>query len=127
MSGNGIEGMGFAIPINDTIDIYNQLKENGKISRPYIGISGVEVTDTLSGQYNLPVGIYVRSVDNGSSAADAKIQAGDVITAIDGNAVKTIDDLNNIKKSKNIGDTIKVTLTRSGKSMDINVTLKEQP
>jgi len=55
MSGTGIEGMGFAIPINDTLSIYNQLKANGKISRPYVGISGAQVTDNLAKQYNLPV------------------------------------------------------------------------
>ena len=127
MAGNGIEGMGFAIPINDTLNIYNELKANGKISRPYVGISGASVTDALSKQYNLPVGIYVQSVDKGSGAADAKIQVSDVITAVDGTAVKSIGDLNNIKNTKKIGDTLKITLTRSGKSMDVDVTLKEQP
>jgi len=127
MSGTGIEGMGFSIPINDTIDIYNQLKQNGKVSRPYVGISGVSVTADLAKQYNLPVGIYVQSVDTGSGAADAKIQVGDVITTVDGTSVQSINDLNNIKNNKKIGDTIKITLTRDGKSMDVTVTLKEQP
>ncbi|MCL2342214.1 MAG: PDZ domain-containing protein [Firmicutes bacterium] len=69
----------------------------------------------------------MQSVENGSAAADAKIQVGDVITAVDGIPVKSIGDLNNIKNTKKIGDTLKITLTRSGKSMDIDVTLKEQP
>ena len=127
MYGTGIEGMGFSIPINDTIDIYNQLKTNGKVIRPYVGISGIDVTQDLAQQYNLPVGVYISSVTSGSGAADAGIQSGDVITAVDDTAVKSIGDLNTIKNTKKIGDTLKITLTRSGKSMDVTVTLKEQP
>jgi len=59
LSGTGVEGMGFAIPINDTIDIYNQLIKNGKVLRPYIGISGIDLDEATAKKYDLPVrGIY---------------------------------------------------------------------
>ncbi len=59
MSGTGIEAMGFAIPINSTLDITEQLIATGKVSRPYIGISGIDVTETYSRYYNLPIGVYI--------------------------------------------------------------------
>jgi len=55
LSGAGIEGMGFSIPINDTIAIYNELKEKGKVVRPYIGIDGIDVDEATSEHYNIPV------------------------------------------------------------------------
>ena len=68
MSGTGIEGMGFAIPINSTLDISEQLISTGKVKRPYIGISGTDVSETLSEYYNIPVGVYVRSIQSDGPA-----------------------------------------------------------
>lgn len=127
LSGTGIEGMGFAIPINDTINIYEELIKNGKIARPYIGITGVDLTEKQAEYYKLPVGIYINSIELTSSAEAAGIKVGDVITAIDGTHVKTMKELNEIKNKKNIGDQVTLTITREGKSQDITLTLKEQP
>lgn len=127
LSGTGIEGVGFAIPINDTIEIYEQLINHGKVLRPYIGISGSNLSENTAKRYNLPVGIYVESVDEDSGAKNSNLKKGDVITAIDGQNITTMQELNDIKNEKEIGDTIKLTVYRSGEYIDVEITLTEMP
>jgi len=127
LSGSGIEGMGFAIPINDTKDIYNQLIQYSKVKRPYIGISGIDVDEKTSKTYKLPVGIYVKSVENFSPAQKSDIKSGDVIIEADGKKISTIAELNEIKNTHQIGDTIKLKISRDGSEKEIIVTLSEQP
>ena len=74
LSGTGIEGMGFAIPINDTTKIYEELIAYGKIARPYIGIGGVDLSEKQAERYNIPVGIYVQSIELTSAAETAGIK-----------------------------------------------------
>ena len=127
ISGTGVEGVGFAIPINSTKSIYEQLIQYSKVKRPYIGITGINLTESLAKQNNLVVGIYVKSIEDFSSAEKAGIKVGDVITEADGTKIKTVDELNEIKNKKNIGDTIKLKITRDGKEKEITLTLQEQP
>lgn len=127
LSGTGIEGMGFAIPINDTIDIYTQLIEKGKVLRPYIGVAGIDLDERTANYYNLPVGIYVKQIQPNSPAASADIKTGDVITSIDGKEVNNMTELNKIKEEKNIGDTVTLDIYRSGESKKIDIVLGEQP
>lgn len=127
ISGDGVEGIGFAIPINSTKDIYTQLIQYQKVKRPYIGISGIDVDEQKSKYYNLPIGIYVDSVEDFSSSKKAGIKAGDIIIAIDGTTVTTMDELNEIKYSHSIGDTVTLKINRDGTEMDITITLSEQP
>ena len=97
LSGTGIEGMGFAIPINSTIDIYQQLIQYNKVKRPYIGISGLDLDEKTAQYYKLVVGVYVKSVEDFSSAQRAGIQPGDVIVEANGTKVTTMDQLNELK------------------------------
>lgn len=127
LSGTGIEGVGFAIPINSTIDIYEQLINNGKVLRPYIGISGSDLSESLANRYNLPVGIYVESISEDSEAINSGLKKGDVITSVDGQEVKTMKELNSIKNEHEIGDTITLTIYRSGENIDIQIKLTEMP
>ena len=127
LSGDGVEGIGFAIPINSTKDVREQLIQYGKVKRPYIGIGGINVDEAKSKYYNLPVGVYVQSVEDISSAQKAGIKVGDVITAIDGTTITTMDELNNIKYSHSIGDTVTLKLVREGNEMEVSLTLSEQP
>ncbi len=127
LSGTGIEGVGFAIPINDTINVYKQLIENGKVSRPYIGISGSDLSEKIAERYNLPVGIYVESISEDSNAKDSGLKKGDVITAINGNKVTTMQELNAIKNKLQIGDTVTLTVYRSGQDLEIKIKLTEMP
>ena len=127
LSGTGIEGMGFAIPINDTITIYNDLINNGKVLRPYIGVSGIDLDEKTANYYNLPVGIYVKQVQENSPASNSDIKTGDIIKEIDGTEVTTMNELNEIKEKKNIGDKITLTIYRSGETKKIEITLGETP
>jgi len=126
-SGTGIEGMGFAIPINSTTDIVNQLIQYSKVKRPYIGISGTAIDDTLSKQYNYPVGVYIANISDFSPAQKAGLKVGDVILKVDGTDVKTVDDINAIKDKKQIGDSVDVVISRDGKNQTVKLTLEEQP
>ena len=127
LAGTGIEGVGFAIPINDTIEVYEQLIKFGKVKRPYIGISGSDLSQSIAERYNLPLGIYVENVAEDSNAKDSGIQKGDVITQINGTDVTKMDELNSIKNKLSIGDTITLKVYRAGQYLDIKIELVEMP
>lgn len=127
VAGDGIEGMGFAIPINDTIDIYQQLIKNGKVLRPFIGISGIDLDERTAKNNDLPVGIYVKEIETFSSAEKAGIKIGDVITSIDGTKISTMQELNNIKNTKKIGDTVILEIYRADEEIEISLKLGEAP
>lgn len=127
LSGTGIEGMGFAIPINSTTDITSQLIQYSKVKRPYIGISGMDLTEQTAKANKLVVGIYVKSIDDFSAAEKAGIKIGDVIIEADGTKISTMDELNNIKNSHQIGDEMKIKVNRDGQEKDLTITLGEQP
>lgn len=127
LSGTGVEGVGFAIPINSTKDIYNQLIQYSKVKRPYIGISGIDLDEETAKKNNLVLGVYIKTVDDFSAGEKAGIKPGDVIIEAEGTKIKTMDELNEIKNKKKIGDTIKLKVYRDGKQKDITVTLQEQP
>lgn len=127
IQGEGIEGLGFAIPINSTTDITSQLIEYSKVKRPYIGITGMDLDEETAKKYNLVVGVYVKSIEDFSSAEKAGLKPGDVIIEADGTKVTTMDDLNKIKNSHKIGDEMKLKVNREGQERELTVTLGEQP
>lgn len=127
LSGTGIEGMGFAIPINSTTDITSQLIQYSKVKRPYIGITGLDLNDQMAKTYKLVVGVYVKSVEDFSAAEKSGIKAGDVIVEAEGKKITKMDELNEIKNSHKIGDEIKIKVNRNGEEKDLTVTLGEQP
>ena len=127
LSGSGVEGIGFAIPINSTLDVISQLKDHSKVLRPYIGISGIDLDDSTAKRYDLVLGVYVKTVQDFSPAEKAGLQSGDVIIQADGKDIKTMDELNEIKNSHQIGDTMKLKVNRSGQEKEVTVTLEETP
>lgn len=126
VSATGVEGMGFAIPINSAKPIFEQLIQYNKVKRPYIGISGRDLDKITASRNNLVEGIYVVSVEEYSAAEKAGIKAGDVIIKADGKEIKTMNELNEIKNTHNIGDSMTVTINRNGHEKDIMITLQEQ-
>lgn len=130
-SGDSVEGMGFAIPSNEVVTIVNQLVKKGKITRPQLGIKVADISE-LNSYYkkqlgistSLKKGLYVASVTSGSAAAKAGIKKGDVITAADGKTVSDVATLHSILYSHNVGDKVKVTVTRNSKSQTFTVTLE---
>ena len=127
LSGSGVEGIGFAIPINSTVDIYKQLISDGKVKRPYIGISGRDIDSKTAEQYKLVEGIYVLSVEQYSAAEKAGLKQYDIITEVDGKKIKTMDELNEFKNTHKIGDNLQLKIYRDKEYSDIQITLGEQP
>ena len=126
VSSTGVEGMGFAIPINSAKPIYEQLIQYNKVKRPYIGISGRDLDETTAKRNNLVVGIYVVSIDEYSAAEKAGLKAGDVIVKADGQEIKSMTELNKIKNTHSIGDTMTVTVSRNGQEKEFTLTLQEK-
>ena len=127
LSGTGVEGVGFAIPINSTKEIYEQLIQYNKVKRPYIGIGGYDLDEQTAENNNLVVGIYIKTIEDFSAGEKAGLKIGDVIVEVDGTKVTKMDELNAIKNQKQIGDTLKSKVFREGKEKEITVTLQEQP
>ena len=127
LQGTGIEGMGFAIPINSTTDITSQLIQYSKVKRPYIGVTGMDLSETTAKANNLVKGIYVKAVDDFSAAEKAGIKIGDVIIEADGTKITTMDELNAIKNKHSIGDEMKIKVNRNGQEKELTLTLGEQP
>ena len=127
LSGDGVEGLGFAIPINSTTDIVKQLMQYNKVIRPYIGIAGSTVTEDMAKKYKVVEGVLVEEVENFTAAQKAGIKAGDIITEVNGKEVDSVDDINEIKNKYNVGDKIKIKLYRDGNYVDVELTLGEQP
>lgn len=123
ISVTGVEGLGFAIPMDDALPIIKELIENGKIVRPYIGISGMDLDEMTARRNNLVEGVYVAQVLNGSPAKEAGIQKGDVIVKFEGKEITTMQELNELKNAKKIGDTVTITVNRNGKEIDLKLTL----
>ena len=127
LSGTGIEGMGFAIPISSTKSIYEQLIQEGKVKRPFIGITGIDLDEETAKANKLVQGIYVKSVEDFSAAQKADIRNGDVIIEANGKKVLTMDELNEIKNTHKVGDTMTLKINREGKEISIDVVLGETP
>ncbi|MGM9536739.1 MAG: S1C family serine protease [Candidatus Onthomonas sp.] len=127
-SGNAsIEGIGFAIPINDAMDILDDLIEHGYITgKPYLGITVSTVSSITAQQYsNMVVGAYVRSVQEGSCSEKAGLQVGDIITQVEGQDITTYEELIDAKNALRAGDDMTLTVFREGSYYTIVVTLDE--
>lgn len=128
-SGTSVEGLGFAIPVNDVIDILEDLKTKGYVSgKAQLGISYVDVTDQESMfRYRVDkMGVYVSSVNEGSAAEKAGIKIYDCITKVDDEEITESTELREIILSHKAGDKIKLTIYRDGKEMEVDVTLDEK-
>ena len=121
----GVEGIGFAIPINSTKTIINDLITYNKVRRPYIGVSGRDLDENTAKQHNLVQGVYVVSVEEYSAAEKAGLKSGDIIVKIDNQEIKTMNELNTIKNNHSIGDKVTLSVYRNGDYKDISVTLGE--
>lgn len=128
-----IEGMGYAIPMSKAISIINDLMKREVLKdneKGYLGVTGRNITKSVSDSYGIPVGVYVVSVSDTGAAYKAGIKQGDVITKINDTTVSTIEEVQEIVNSNKIGTTIKVTVKRSDdgkyKERIVDVTLKSK-
>lgn len=126
-----VEGMGFAIPSDDVVNIINQLEKNGKIVRPALGIQMVDLSnlssDTISSVLHLPssvtAGAVVASVTSGFPAANAGIKQYDVITKVGDTTVTSATDLQSALYKYSVGDTIQITFYRGSEEKTVSVKL----
>lgn len=124
---SGVEGLGFAIPSATVQEIVNQLLTQGYVSgRPWLGIEGESFSTFYQRFYRIPRGVYITSVQSGSPAGTAGLQSGDIIVSVDGTAVSDMEDLDSLLYAHIPGDTMTLTIYRSGRQGDVTVTLTEK-
>lgn len=121
-----IEGLGFAIPINDIKDMVTDIMENGYVTgKPYMGVTVSTVPESISQRYGMSQGALVESVDESSCAAKAGLQKGDIITAIDGKTVISSAELVEAKKTYKAEDTVTLDVERNGEKLTLTLTFDE--
>ncbi len=139
----GNQGLGFAVPINTAVKVMDQLKNGGEVKYAWLGISGQTLTADVASVLGIDgEGVLVAKVVDGSPAAEAGLKGGtsetsvqgqpfvtggDVITAIDGKQVSSMEDLAATIASHAPGDKVKLTVVRDGKTSEMTVTLGEKP
>ena len=124
----GVDGIGFAIPIDDAVKIFSDLIEHGYVlGKAYMGVTLETLSGTYIRYYNLPEGAYVMTVEEGSAAESAGFKVGDIITAIDGETVTSRDAVKAALRDYSVGDSAVITMYRSGQYEDLTITFQEQP
>ncbi|EGO63882.1 S1C family serine protease [Acetonema longum] len=129
ISFTGVEGLGFAIPINTARPILQSIIEKGKVVRPYLGVGVLDKKTAAQYGYELNAekGVYVANLTLNGPADKAGIQRGDLIIRIAGMETNTVVDLRAAVEGKPIGSTVEVILQRNNKAMTLNVVLEEMP
>ena len=124
---SGTEGLGFAIPINDAVDIANDLITKGYVTgKAYMGVNiDTRYTSVYAEYYNMPEGAYVFNVEPGSCSEKAGIAAGDIITAIGDDEIKSYADLNSAIRQFKAGDTADIVVYRNSNSVKLSITFDE--
>ena len=128
ISSDGVEGLGFAIPIDDVKEIIEDLVSDGYVhGRPSIGVSIVEITPQIAYYYSLPVnyGLFVNDVIEGGSADIAGMEIGDIIIAFNDEKVSSSAEFIAKRNTFKAGDTITLTVNREGKEKNLSLKLQE--
>lgn len=126
ISVSGVEGLGFAIPVNTAKPVVDQLIAYGYVKgKPLLGIGGQEVTEEFSQMYDIPVGIYISQVTPGGAADKAGLKKGDILTKLAGSQIKTMSDIDAVKKKYKAGDTVEAIVSRSGSDITVKLTFTE--
>jgi len=129
-SGASVEGLGFAIPMNDVFAMIQDIMTNGYITnKPYLAITGGTMTEEMAAQYRYDIdeGVFVYSVEEGGAAQKAGLKMGDVIVKIDEETISSMEDLNMAKKKYAAGDTCTVTYYREGAEATVELTWDAVP
>ncbi|MBQ7886349.1 MAG: trypsin-like peptidase domain-containing protein [Clostridia bacterium] len=127
-----IEGMGYAIPVNDIKELVSgmindpeSVKAQTLGSQIMLGITISQITEEMSKQYGYPVGLYITEVSSMSAAERAGLQRGDIITAFSGEPVVTADDLNTLKAGHTTGDVVSIVVDRNGRELTLEIVMPQ--
>jgi serine protease Do len=129
-TGASIEGIGFAIPMDDVLPLIRELQENGYIKTPFMGVTVAEMNadmKILAQAYNMPVGLTVQELEPDGPALAAGIQVGDVILALDGKSITSINELSRALRDYKVGDAVTVSVFRAGIRVELTLVLAERP
>jgi serine protease Do len=129
-SNTSVEGLGFAIPINDVTAMITDIMENGQVTtKPYMAITAGTLTEEMASQYQLDLkeGVFVYSVNDGGAAQKAGLKMGDVITKLDDADITSMSDLSAAKKNHAAGDTVTLTIYRDGSYQTVQLTFDTAP
>lgn len=123
------DGIGFAVPSNTAVRVAEQLIKGGDVTHPFLGIVGRTITPELAQELKLDKneGALVESVSNGSGAKEAGIRKGDIVTELDGDAIRSMDDLILQVRRKKVGDTIELTILRNDEERKVEVVVGDKP
>ena len=129
-SGATIEGIGFAIPMDDVMKLTGDLMEFGYVKGAYMGVMIADMdeqTAALAKVYGLPVGPIIQSREDGSAAAKAGIEAGDIVLKLGNTDIATVSDLTRALRNYQPGDSTTVVVYRSGQTLNLTITFDEKP
>ena len=129
-NGTSVEGLGFAIPMNDVFSMVKDIMTNGYVSnRAYLGITPQTLTESWAAQfhYDITSGVFINYVEPGSAADDAGLKMGDVITKVDDTTIKTVEDLNLAKKKYSAGDPATLEVYRPDGTVTVEITWGAAP
>ena len=127
-SGVTIEGIGFAIPINDVLRVVYDLQQYGRVrGRAYLGVTLQDLDSTVAATYNLPAGPQIVTVTEGSCAETAGLQPSDIILEFEGREIGSYTDLVSALSKKQAGDTVTMRIYRAGAELELTLTLDERP
>ena len=128
-AGGGSDGIGFAIPVGTVTSVADQIIDTGSVAHAYLGVRGQTVDPQISQMYGLGVeqGAVIAQVEDGSPAARAGLQRGDIVTAIGDTPVASFEELAGRIQRQPVGDTVTLTVVRSGQERQVDVTLSERP
>ncbi len=129
VAANGVEGMGFSIPINTVQSVIDEIMDKGYVARPYLGVSvfDPQTAARYGYQLNIDKGVYVFQLTLNGPSGKAGLQRGDIILKLDGQETNSVQDLRAKIAEHKVGDTVKVTLDRNGKQKTVDVVLEEMP
>jgi S1-C subfamily serine protease len=120
-------GVGFATPVNTAVDIADKLIEDGFVQHPFLGVAGRDVTPEVADRVGVERGAYIESVEPGTPAADAGLRADDVIVEVEGEAVRSMEELIVAIRNSEVGASVSLTYIRAGEERTVEVTLIERP
>ena len=126
-SGASIEGISFAIPIDDVMSIIDDLQEYGYVTGAYLGVTVTDTDAAAAKLYGMPTGAYVNSVEDGGAADRAGVQPKDIIIGLGDTDISNRTELTRVLLRFKAGDTTTITVIRSGERMTMDITLDEKP